>query len=350
MAEIWGAAIVAAGAIGGAVISSSAAKGAANAQVSASQNANQTQLAELQATAGLQTPGRNLGYGADSLLAQLYGLPDPNAASTTNSYAANGSLAGIGGLPTSLTGSGTANVSGPLIGGAAAPLGTTGTGAGTASAPGGYSAFGGGTVNPGTAPGMATAQATGPQTPAGAAPATAGGTLPANAPAGASSAYSGFYNSPGYQFTLGAGEQAINSAASANGNLYSSNTLNSLGNYAEGTASTQYNNYVSQLMGLAGLGAGATNQTTASATTAGNNISANQLSAGNAEASGILGQGGAFGGAVTNTGGALGNYSLLSQNSTPNLGYQTVGGGYVIPGVTQNGGQGGSIGNIVGDI
>jgi hypothetical protein len=319
MAEIWGAALIAGGAVAGATISASGAKSAANAQTTAAESANQTQLAELQATAGLQTPGRNLGYGADSLLAQLYGLPDPNSTNTTGMYSANSSLNAIGGNP-----------------------------AGTSSATG---------AQP-SAPGMSTAgnTAVGPLQGAGAigsnaaaANTAAGGSaLPANAPAGASSQFSNFYNAPGYQFALQQGQQGVSRAAAAGGNLYSTGTLNQLDQNAQGYASGQYNNYVSQLMGLAGLGASATNQTQAGATTAGNNISANQLSAGNANASGILGSASAFGGAVNNVGGALGNYSALTSGTNPNS-YVGSNGQNQYSGLTQ-GPSGGGIGNIVGDF
>jgi hypothetical protein len=277
--------------IAGAVIQGNAAKSAAQAQEQAAQNANQTQLAELQATAGLQTPGRNLGYGADALLAQLYGLPNPNSATTTAGYGANQSLNAIGGIP--------------------GVLGSTATGgAGVGGASGGTS-------------GLTNIGPTGSLGANGAAANTAAGgsALPANAPAGAASQFSNFYNSPGYQFTLQQGEQAINRGASANGSLFTTNNLNQLGTYAEGTASNQYNNYVSQLMGLAGLGAGANNATGAAATTAGNNISANQLSAGNANASGILGSAGAYSGAVNNAGGLLGNYAMLNNLGGSGNGY-----------------------------
>lgn len=342
----WVAVAVAGSAVIGGVVSSAGSKSAADAQKNAASSANQTQLAELQASAGLQTPGRNLGYGADSLLAQLYGIPDPNAANTTAGYAANSSLNAIGGLPGTL---------------ASTSYGTGATGATTPASTGGYSAFRGGTgtTNPSASgpggtlgagpPGMATigGNPAAPGAPA-AAPGASSNGPPANAPAGAGGQYAGFYNSPGYQFTLNQGLNAINRGASANGGLYSSNTLNSLGNYAEGAASTQYNNYVSQLMGLAGIGQGATNQTQSAATTAGNNISANQLSAGNANASGILGSTGAFNSAINNVGGAVGNYSALN-GPTGSPGYAT-NGGYVYNGVTQNGGQGGGVGNIVGDF
>lgn len=330
IAEVWVAAAVGgAAAIGGAVISSNGAKSAANAQQQGINASNSTQLAEFNASAGLQTPGRNLGYGADSLLAELFGLPNPNSASTTAMYGANDSLNSLGG---NQYGNGAGSTAPALVQDASGnfvPTGTSGTGAtGTGSSP---FNIGGGASPPGTP--ATSSQPLGNQT-------TNTGSNGAPTTTNASGQFSNFFNSPGYQFALGQGQQAIQRGAAAGGNLYSTNTLNQLDQNAQGYASTQYNNYVQQLMGLAGIGGSAVAGTQGAATTAGNNISANQLSSGNANASGILGSAGAFGGALTNSGGLLGNYALLSGlNSTPSQ----------IP-LTQNGGQGGGIGNIVGDV
>ena len=136
--------------------------------------------------------------------------------------------------------------------------------------------------------------------------------------------YNAFYNSPGYQFSLSQGQNAINRQASANGSLYSSNTLGALGAYTAGAAGTQYNNYVQQLMGLAGLGGSAVAGTNAAAQNAGNNISSAQLSAGNANASGVLGSAGAWTGAIQQGGNLLGNY--LNSGSGAGVGAAAPGG------------------------
>ena len=78
-------------------------------------------------------------------------------------------------------------------------------------------------------------------------------------------------NTPGYQFQLQQGEQAIQRSAAAQGGLLSGGTGKALNNYAQGVASTNYQNvyqnalnqyqanYNSEL-GVAGLGAGVTTQ------------------------------------------------------------------------------------------
>jgi hypothetical protein len=110
--------------------------------------------------------------------------------------------------------------------------------------------------------------------------------------------YSAFYNTPGYQFTLNQGENQINRAAAANGSLYSSNTLTSLNNYAQNTASTQYNSYINQLLSMAGLGNAAASGVGSAATTTGQGVANSLLNAGNANASGVLGSANAFSNAL----------------------------------------------------
>lgn len=262
----WGFVIGGIASLVGGAISASGSSDAASAQASAANQASQVQQNEFNTILGLETPGRNLGYGADQLLAQLFGIPDPTSASTSGLYSANAAS------PT-LTGT----AFDPTLYGGAAPT--------TPGAPG----------------------------------------APAAGPAGTAN-YSNFYNSPGYQFALQQGQQAIERGASANGSLYSTNTLGALNTFAQGQAATRYNDYVQQLLALAGIGGQATAGTTAAATSVGNNIAANTLSAGNANASGILGQAGAFSSAVGNVPfqslfGSSGANGLTAQQNSSLNGY-----------------------------
>lgn len=124
---------------------------------------------------------------------------------------------------------------------------------------------------------------------------------------GAAPDYSAFYKSPGYQFQLQQGNAAINKQAAATGGLYSSNTLASQGNYAQGLASTSYNSYLQSLMQMAGLG-NASNATSAAAgTAAGAGMANSIMSGGNASAAGIMGASNAFANATPNAMNYLGN-------------------------------------------
>ena len=106
-----------------------------------------------------------------------------------------------------------------------------------------------------------------------------------NGAAGNQSALATLQNTPGYQFQLQQGDNAINAQAAATGQNASGNQALALSNYNQGLASTTYNNYVSQLQPF--------------------------LGASNAAAGGIAG---------VNTG--LGNQTANQYNSLANLGWQ----------------------------
>lgn len=74
-----------------------------------------------------------------------------------------------------------------------------------------------------------------------------GNALGLNGAAGNQSALAQLQTTPGYQFTLGQGNNAINAAGAANGTLNSGNQATALANYDSGLAQNTYNNYVSQL-------------------------------------------------------------------------------------------------------
>ena len=138
--------------------------------------------------------------------------------------------------------------------------------------------------------------------------------------------YSNFENMPGYQFAVSQGTQATQRQAAAMGNAYTPNTAAAIGQYVTGTASQDYNTYISQLMGAAGLGTTA-NQglQTANQNTA-NNISQNQMNIGAAQASEYTGVAGAASGLFSANGAgtgllnAAGNYLSGSGVSPMNYG------------------------------
>ena len=101
--------------------------------------------------------------------------------------------------------------------------------------------------------------------------------------------YSNFENMPGYQFAVNQGTQAIQRQAAAMGSAYTPNTAAAVGQYVTGTAAQDYNTYISQLMGAAGLGSTANTQLQGANINAGNNISTLQGNIGKAQAQGYLG-------------------------------------------------------------
>lgn len=83
---------------------------------------------------------------------------------------------------------------------------------------------------------------------------------------------------PGYQFSLSQGQEAINRSAAAAGMFNSGNTLAALDQYSQGLAQQTYNQYMSNLFGMAQMGNQATFQ-----------IAANQAATGVGQAN-IIGQ------------------------------------------------------------
>ena len=75
-----------------------------------------------------------------------------------------------------------------------------------------------------------------------------------NGSAAQTSAQQNFANTPGYQFALNQGINAVDANAAAMGNPLSGNNQQAVNNYAQGTANQTYNNYVNQLQNMASGG------------------------------------------------------------------------------------------------
>ena len=104
---------------------------------------------------------------------------------------------------------------------------------------------------------------------------------------GAAPNYAAFENSPGYQFTLQQGDQAINRAAAASGNAFSSSTLAALDKYNTGLAQQNYQNYVGNLLSTAGLGNQAAAGMSAARLSTGANIAQGMNNIGGINQSGV---------------------------------------------------------------
>ncbi len=80
-----------------------------------------------------------------------------------------------------------------------------------------------------------------------------GNVLGLNGPAGSDTALKTLQATPGYQFQLQQGDNAINAQAAATGQNASGNQALALSNYNQGLAGTTYQNYVNNLMPFMGL-------------------------------------------------------------------------------------------------
>jgi hypothetical protein len=145
--------------------------------------------------------------------------------------------------------------------------------------------------------------------------------------------YSGFENSPDYQFALNQGIGALDKSAAKRGSLYSGGHSQDLNNYAQGTASQFLNSYWNKLAGQAGQGqVTAGNLGSLGASMAGN-IGNYMNNIGNARASSYLQQGaidsekaGALGNTFNQFLGYYSNRAPASNGAAPYSGFDV--GGY----------------------
>lgn len=100
--------------------------------------------------------------------------------------------------------------------------------------------------------------------------------------------YGGFYESPNYQFRLNEGLTAVERSAAARGRLFSGAAVKAVNNYAQGTASDEWNNWLNGLRGLAGVGQSATGSTAAAGANAANVISNTAMNSGAQRASAYM--------------------------------------------------------------
>jgi hypothetical protein len=133
-----------------------------------------------------------------------------------------------------------------------------------------------------------------------------------------------FENQPGYQFAVQQGTQAVERQAAAMGNAYTPNTAIAVGNYVTNAANQNYNQYVTQLMGAAGLGTTANQGLQTGSQQTANNISTLQQNIGQAQAAGISGVGSSVGSlfGVNGAGTSLLNGALGGTNGSGVVGGQ----------------------------
>jgi hypothetical protein len=153
-----------------------------------------------------------------------------------------------------------------------------------------------------------------------------GNLLGLNGSAGSQSALQTLQNTPGYQFQLQQGNNAINAAAAANGTLNSGNQLTALSNYNQGLANTTYNNYVSQLQPYLNQSNTAASGIGNVYTGLGSGLNSNQLAQGNAALGVDTGIGQAWANAENAAGNGASNL-FGGIGSLLGLGSNTVGGG-----------------------
>lgn len=120
--------------------------------------------------------------------------------------------------------------------------------------------------------------------------------------------YSGYQETPGYQFQMDQGLGAVNALAGARGGLNSGRTMKELQTYGQGLANSTYDSYLNRLSGLTNMGTSAAgNQASAGANYASNAGNA-MMQAGNATANGYINSANAITGGISN---ALGSWQYM---------------------------------------
>jgi hypothetical protein len=121
-----------------------------------------------------------------------------------------------------------------------------------------------------------------------------------------------YETSPGYDFARAEGIRAIDQSASARGMLNSGGRLRELMRYGTGVAQQDYNNWLSRLQGLAGVGQSATGQTASLAQQQGLTQAQMAQQMGTMQGTGTIGQANAMLGGINN---AAGLWALMRPNS-----------------------------------
>lgn len=348
MAEIWGAAIAAAGAIGGGLLASQGAKDAAAASGAGSAAAIAEQARQYNTTRADTAPYRAIGTQAINALGSIYGY---KPAATPQSFE-EWKIANP--LPPELigkdgrvkTGGGGGGLGGTSILQATDPLGLySGGGQSWERALDPIGLFGGGPKKPkGPTPESVLQTAyqqylqnfnympssgnalslpsSAPKTPPNGIDASSGNSIGAGGSIGqvatvsgqpndtaigppmmAGPDYSNFFASPDYQFRRDQGTRGIERTASARGLTGSGNALAALADYNSNLAASEFGNYFNRQAALAGIGQTAVNTSTGAGINAANNTSAYLQNQADARASGIADSANAWGNALGTIGG-----------------------------------------------
>ncbi len=123
--------------------------------------------------------------------------------------------------------------------------------------------------------------------------------------------YGGFYASPGYQFRLDEGVNALDKSAAARGRLRSGAQNKALTRYGQGLASEEFGNYTSRLAQIAGLGSGAATNSASITTQGAGNVANAMAGIGATRQSGYE----SWGRTAANLGNMFGDAYLKSRNN-----------------------------------
>ncbi len=142
----------------------------------------------------------------------------------------------------------------------------------------------------------------------------------ANANKTGGTTYGGFKATPGYDFRLSEGINAIDRSAASSGGLFSGATMKAAQQYGEGLAADEYANYYNRLAGMAAGGQSAAGMQGAAAQNYGTGASSALANIGNAQAAGAIGAGNAINSGIGNAVGIWQYQNALNPGASQSAG------------------------------
>lgn len=153
----------------------------------------------------------------------------------------------------------------------------------------------------------------------------AGNLSGANGVDAASGAMGDFFTSPGYQWRLDEGMRGVDAGAAAKGILRSGATLKAEQKYAQGLASSEFDNYYNRLFDLSKLGENAAATSGDQSVKTGQGIAQTDISAGGAQASIYGNAAKGISSAANSLGSLYGNGSSNNWDMVPSGGFNPSG-------------------------
>ena len=136
--------------------------------------------------------------------------------------------------------------------------------------------------------------------------------------------YSGFMNSPDYQFAMDQGIRSLDRSAAARGGLFSGGADADRMQFASGLATQNLNNYTNRLSSIAGLGQNSAQSLGSLGANAAGNIGNARMAAGQAQGAGYAGMANSLGNLAGYLGGRLDNGGVWGGSGKPDIQIQPI--------------------------
>lgn len=132
--------------------------------------------------------------------------------------------------------------------------------------------------------------------------------------------YGGFTKTPGYDFRMQQGTNALQAGAAARGGLYSGAAMKALNAFGQDYGSNEYGNYLGRLGQQQGVGLSAASMNATAAQNTASGVSNALGNLGNAQAAGAIARGNAFTDGIGNALGSFNYMKGIGQGGQMNIG------------------------------